>query len=217
MTTYETTTLIISIAAIVASIGIPLTGYLYRRLQKPKLDIYEFEHQPLTIIRTPTSSQIKLDFSVLCRNARCIARSIEARIVSANADKPLKMRWTSLEPINLNWANGMGSVINLNTVTRAHPLLLEADSLTPLSVHFESSNEEPPRSWRDGYYELTIKLLYDANETFEKSYHFSLSAEEAERLQLDTAKTINSVAYPMSNQTENPPFTFVVKDFDRNA
>lgn len=47
MTTYETTTLIISIAAIVASIGIPLTGYLYRRLRKPKLDVYEFEHQLL--------------------------------------------------------------------------------------------------------------------------------------------------------------------------
>lgn len=210
MTVYETMTLVISIAAIVTSIGIPLTGYLHKRIQRPKLGIYEFEHQPLTIICTPASSRIKLSFSVSCQNARCVIRSIEVRIVSESFAESVEMRWATLEPIHMNWANGMGNTVNLNTMTLAHPLLLEAESLTPLSVHFESRDKMTPQFWRSGRYRLTIRLFYDVDKNFEQSFYFSLDTEEAARLHLGVAtSTCSSDA-----QTGSPSFAFITKDFD---
>lgn len=213
MTVYETMTLVISIIAVVTSIGIPLTGYLYRKFQKPRLKIYEFEHQPLTIICTRASSQIKLSFSVSCQNARCVIRSIEACIASESSGESTELYWTTLEPIHMNWANGMGSTINLNTMTLAHPLLLEAESLTPLSVHFEPCGEMTPQSWLSGRYRLTVKLFYDADKNFEQSFRFSLNAEEAARLHLSAMR----LASPSCEQTKDPHLAFITKNFDEGT
>lgn len=69
MTSYEILTLIISVVAIIASIGIPLAGYLHKRLQKPSLDIYEFEYQPLVLMFSTLGNRIKLNFSILCKKS----------------------------------------------------------------------------------------------------------------------------------------------------
>lgn len=137
MTSYEILTLIISVVAIIASIGIPLAGYLHKRLQKPSLDIYEFEYQPLVLMFSTLGNRIKLNFSILCKKAPCVIRSIEADIFFEANAKQIKMRWVIMEPIRLDWANGMGSVINLNSMTLTHPFLIDADTLVPLSVQFE--------------------------------------------------------------------------------
>lgn len=136
MTKYEAMTLVISVAAIITSIGIPLVGHCYRKLQKPKLDIYEFEYQPLTIMYSTSGNRIKFNFSILCQNASCVIRSIEVELLS-ETNNLMKMRWATMEPTHLDWANGMGSIINLNSVTPAHPLLIDADALIPLSIQFE--------------------------------------------------------------------------------
>ena len=217
MTAYETMTLAISITAIVASIGIPLTGYLYKKLRKPRLGIYEFEHQPLVIICTPTSSQIKLSFSILCQNAQCVIRSMKARIASEHFGESPEMRWTALESIHLNWANGMGNTINLNTMTPAHPLLLEADSLTPLSACFEPRNGMEPRFWRNGRYKITIALLYGTGNKFEQSLRFSLNAEEVERLRFGAAEAVGNAGPSSESRTGNPPISFIAKNFDEDT
>lgn len=213
MTVYETMTLVISIVAIVTSIAIPLAGYLYKRFQRPKLGIYEFEHQPLTIICTPANSQIRLNFSVSCQNTRCVIRSIEMRVASGGFTESAKMRWTALEPIHMNWANGMGNTVNLNTMTLAHPLLLEAESLTPLSVYFGPCDKTTPQFWSDGRYKLTIKLFYDADKDFERSFYFNLSTDEAERLRLGAA----SLASSSCEQAGDRHLVFITKDFDRDV
>lgn len=137
MTNYETLTLIISVVAIIASIGIPLVGYWYKRLQRPSLDIYEFEYQPLVLIYSTLGNRIKFNFSILCKKAPCVIRSIEADVFSEANDRHMKMRWAIMEPVRVDWANGMGSVINLNSMTLAHPFLIDTDTLLPFSIQFE--------------------------------------------------------------------------------
>ena len=157
MTSYEILTLIISVVAIIASIGIPLAGYLHKRLQKPSLDIYEFEYQPLVLMFSTLGNRIKLNFSILCKKASCVIRSIEADIFSEANAKQIKMRWVIMEPIRLDWANGMGSVINLNSMTLTHPFLVDADTLVPLSVQFEPMKMSFASIL--GKYQFTIAIL----------------------------------------------------------
>lgn len=238
MTSYEISTLTISIVAICASIGIPLVGFLYKKIQKPRLDIYEFEYQPLVLMFSTLGNRIKLNFSILCQKASCVIRSMEVDISSEINAKQVKMRWVIMEPIRLDWANGMGSVVNLNSMTLAHPFLIDAGTLMPLSVQFEPFDNseftgiynrelsqgtlEIPEAIRDsklcmsfeeisscnnnlnslsrelaklcfwecGYYKLHIKLIYDANQVFEKYFYFDLSTEEADQLQANVEKML---------------------------
>lgn len=172
----------------------------------------------------------------------------------------MKMRWVIINPIHLNWANGMGNIINLNTVTHVHPLLIiAANTIAPLSVDFEPlknkdfnntyesilslsekkllKNAEEQESskhsefilknedfhiqeeklktmcfWHCGSYNLTIKLLFDANETFEKTYRFSLNAKEAEILQSNIKKLLLNELSPVSTNPTPLYYDSISKD-----
>ena len=264
MTQFETLSLIISCAAIVSSIGIPLAGYIYRKTRRPKVEIHEFEYRPLTIMYSHLGNRIRFNFSIMSKNASCVIRSIEANVCSELNGNRMEMRWVVMEPIHLDWANGMGNVINLNSLTHVHPLLVNADTMVPLSLHFEPLNNErfltvhknlpplrgdelpditerqklcehpeiilgsknlhaheqrlrEPCFWRRGRYNLSIKLLFDANRTFEKNYCFNLSAEEAERLQSNAAKLLLCGSCSTNANPEASCCEFVSKDIEKSA
>lgn len=172
MTRYEILTLIISIVAIIASIGIPLAGYLHKKLQKPSLDIYEFEYQPLSLMYSTLGNRIKLNFSILCKKASCVIRSIEVDIFSETNAKWMKMRWVIMEPIRLDWANGMGSVINLNSMSLAHPFLVDADTLIPLSVQFEPFDNSEFIDIYNRSLDLSVLEITDTTKGNELCKHF---------------------------------------------
>lgn len=262
MTQFETLSLIISCAAIVSAIGIPLAGYIYKKTRRPKVEIHEFEYRPLTIMYSQLGNRIRFNFSIMSKNASCVIRSIEANVRSELNGNRMEMRWVVMDPIRLDWANGMGSVINLNSLTHVHPLLVNADTIAPLSLHFEPLDNEsflaayeslPPLRgnelsknterqklcecseiileneslraheqrlrelcfWRSGRYSLSIKLLFDANGTFEKSYRFNLSAEEAERLRSNAAKLLLCRSCPANANPAAPCCETVSKDVEK--
>ncbi|WP_165055098.1 MULTISPECIES: hypothetical protein [unclassified Adlercreutzia] len=165
MAKYEMLTLIISCIAIITSIAIPLAGHIYRKLQKPKLDIYEFEHQPLTVMYSTLGNRIRFNFSILCQNAPCVVRSIEAEVFHEASGELMRMRWVIMEPVRSDWANGMGSIINLNSMTPAHPLLIDANALVPLSVHFEPLDNS---AFHDAYNRRLALGDVELPETLEK-------------------------------------------------
>lgn len=181
MTIYEILTLIISVVAILASIGIPLAGYLYKKLQKPSLDIYEFEYQPLVLMFSTLGNRIKFNFSILCKKASCVIRSIEVNISSEANAKQMKMRWVIMEPIHSDWANGMGSVINLNSMALAHPFLIGADTLIPLSVQFEPFDNSQFIEIYNRRLHLDALEIPEANRENELCKHF----EEISKLNSD--------------------------------
>jgi hypothetical protein len=71
--------------------------------------------------------------------------------------------------------------------------------------------------WRRGRYNLSIKLLFDANRTFEKNYCFNLSAEEAERLQSNAAKLLLCASCSTNANPAASCCEFASKDIEKSA
>lgn len=265
MTSYEILTITISVVAIITSIGIPLIGYLYKKLQKPRLDIFEFEYQPLVLMYSTLGNRIKFNFSILCQKAPCVIRSVEIGISSESKANQIKMRWVIMEPIRLDWANSMNSVINLNSMTLAHPFHIDADTLMPLSIQFEPFDNSEfietydcclsqinglviPEAiredrlcdsfevisvcnddlnilshdlarlcfWESGRYKLHIKLIYDANQVFEKDFYFSLTAEESTQLQANAKKMLLCNQCSKNANLETVQCVSISKDVERS-
>lgn len=141
MTSYECGSLTVAVAALLISIFIPLSQFVYAKTRRTSLRIIPFDRCPLLLQFGDSGSALTFKFSLACKGKPCIVRSIRACVKSGSLPQTTFL-WESLMPIGLNWANAGAQLIQMNTATLAHPLLLNDTSLQPLNIVFLRDDPE---------------------------------------------------------------------------
>lgn len=139
MTQYESTDTILSLVAIVLSILIPVIQHIYRRLQRPYLEIIPFDLQPLTLNYDKLGHYASFRFSIQCERESCIVKSISLQIKRLNGEVVYSEKWVLLKPIFANWVFTGMQQATVGSATLVHPVKIDAGKLEPMNAEFKAT------------------------------------------------------------------------------
>lgn len=145
MTLYEKYTLVISIAAILVSVLLPLIQYISKKMKRLQLTPLLFDQLPLTLLYNESGSYIKLRFSLECKNKDCTIKSMKVNIRRKSDNQILQLRWSTMESVYINWF-GANVGNRINSVSLVRPTKISADTLEPLIVEFSQNDVQAMQS-----------------------------------------------------------------------
>lgn len=138
MTKYETLTVIISGIALLLSILIPLSSYIYNKfLKKLEINILPFDFTSL--FHNESGSYFRAKFAIECKNKPLTIKTINATIIKEQNNETYKYKWSFLESL-FCWISADPNN-RAFTTQYATPMTLCNDSITPFIIEFATADE----------------------------------------------------------------------------
>ncbi len=152
MTEYEKYALILSAIAILFSIGIPITTYLYKKWLKAKLLF--FPASTISLYFNKSGSYVRVGGTLESQNAPATIKNIEVDVVRLKDRAELKLEWsTFISPISQYVGT---NPIRTQEIARAFKIY--TDNLAPFFIEFSYKDRKKTEKLVNIFYEIETEL-----------------------------------------------------------
>ncbi len=135
MTEYEKLSIIISAFAVLFSVLIPLSQFVYKKYwRRLKLNILPFDK--LTLLFNESGSYLKIKFAIDCLNQSVTVKNIKATVTKTSNNETNIFNWLFFESVQMNFVTGTYTPNTIFSTQYATPVRYPADTLNPLIVEF---------------------------------------------------------------------------------